>query len=86
MGLPFWRPPEGTSYLATYGASRASATPPPNCSGWPPPNDLSVILGVPAASGGHGLPVTLIRPPDTLIHAAWLPRPCCSSVMPLSLS
>jgi beta-N-acetylhexosaminidase len=26
MGLPFWRPPEGTSYLATYGASRASAT------------------------------------------------------------
>jgi beta-N-acetylhexosaminidase len=25
MGLPFWRPPEGTSYLGTYGASRASA-------------------------------------------------------------
>jgi beta-N-acetylhexosaminidase len=25
MGLPFWRPPEGTSYLSTYGASRASA-------------------------------------------------------------
>jgi hypothetical protein len=25
MGLPFWRPTEGTSYLATYGASRASA-------------------------------------------------------------
>jgi beta-N-acetylhexosaminidase len=25
MGLPFWRPPEGISYLATYGASRASA-------------------------------------------------------------
>jgi beta-N-acetylhexosaminidase len=25
MGLPFWRPPEGTSYLATYGASQASA-------------------------------------------------------------
>jgi beta-N-acetylhexosaminidase len=25
MGLPFWRPPEGTSYLTTYGASRASA-------------------------------------------------------------
>jgi len=25
MGLPFWQPPEGTSYLATYGASRASA-------------------------------------------------------------
>ena len=25
MGLPLWRPPEGTSYLATYGASRASA-------------------------------------------------------------
>jgi beta-N-acetylhexosaminidase len=25
MGLPFWRPPDGTSYLATYGASRASA-------------------------------------------------------------
>jgi len=25
MGLPRWRPPEGTSYLATYGASRASA-------------------------------------------------------------
>jgi beta-N-acetylhexosaminidase len=25
MGLPFWHPPEGTSYLATYGASRASA-------------------------------------------------------------
>jgi beta-N-acetylhexosaminidase len=25
MGLPFWHPPQGTSYLATYGASRASA-------------------------------------------------------------
>ena len=25
MGLPLWRPPEGTSYVATYGASRASA-------------------------------------------------------------
>jgi len=25
MGLPFWHPPDGTSYLATYGASRASA-------------------------------------------------------------
>ena len=25
MGLPRWHPPEGTSYLATYGASRASA-------------------------------------------------------------
>ena len=25
MGLPLWRPPEGTSYMATYGASRASA-------------------------------------------------------------
>ena len=25
MGLPFWRPPEGTSYMATFGASRASA-------------------------------------------------------------
>jgi beta-N-acetylhexosaminidase len=25
MGLPLWRPPEGVSYLATYGASRASA-------------------------------------------------------------
>jgi beta-N-acetylhexosaminidase len=25
MGLPLWRPPEGTSHLATYGASRASA-------------------------------------------------------------
>ena len=25
MGLPLWRPPDGTSYLATYGASRASA-------------------------------------------------------------
>jgi beta-N-acetylhexosaminidase len=25
MGLPGWQPPEGTSYLATYGASRASA-------------------------------------------------------------
>ncbi len=25
MGLPLWRPPEGTSYLATYGASRANA-------------------------------------------------------------
>jgi beta-N-acetylhexosaminidase len=25
MGLPLWRPPEGTTYLATYGASRASA-------------------------------------------------------------
>jgi beta-N-acetylhexosaminidase len=25
MGLPRWRPPEGTTYLATYGASRACA-------------------------------------------------------------
>jgi beta-N-acetylhexosaminidase len=25
MGLPLWQPPEGTSYVATYGASRASA-------------------------------------------------------------
>jgi beta-N-acetylhexosaminidase len=25
MGLPLWAPPEGTSYLATYGASRVSA-------------------------------------------------------------
>jgi len=25
MGLPHWQPPEGISYLATYGASRASA-------------------------------------------------------------
>jgi beta-N-acetylhexosaminidase len=25
MGLPLWSPPQGTSYLATYGASRASA-------------------------------------------------------------
>ena len=25
MGLPLWRPPEGITYLATYGASRASA-------------------------------------------------------------
>jgi beta-N-acetylhexosaminidase len=25
MGLPRWRPPDGTSYLTTYGASRASA-------------------------------------------------------------
>ncbi len=25
MGLPLWRPPEGISYLATYGASRAGA-------------------------------------------------------------
>ena len=25
MGLPRWQPPEGTSYLATFGASRASA-------------------------------------------------------------
>jgi beta-N-acetylhexosaminidase len=25
MGLPRWQPPEGTSYVATYGASRASA-------------------------------------------------------------
>jgi beta-N-acetylhexosaminidase len=25
MGLPLWQPPEGTSYLATYGASRSSA-------------------------------------------------------------
>ena len=25
MGLPRWHPPEGISYLATYGASRASA-------------------------------------------------------------
>jgi len=25
MGLPLWQPPEGTSYLTTYGASRASA-------------------------------------------------------------
>ena len=25
MGLPLWQPPEGTSYLVTYGASRAGA-------------------------------------------------------------
>jgi beta-N-acetylhexosaminidase len=25
MGLPLWHPPDGTSYLTTYGASRASA-------------------------------------------------------------
>ena len=25
MGLPLWQPPKGTSYLVTYGASRASA-------------------------------------------------------------
>jgi beta-N-acetylhexosaminidase len=25
MGLPLWQPPAGTSYLATFGASRASA-------------------------------------------------------------
>ena len=25
MGLPLWHPPESTSYLVTYGASRASA-------------------------------------------------------------
>ena len=25
MGLPRWLPPEGTSYLATHGASRASS-------------------------------------------------------------
>ena len=25
MGLPRWQPPNGTSYIATYGASRASA-------------------------------------------------------------
>jgi beta-N-acetylhexosaminidase len=25
MGLPYWSPPPGTSYLATFGASRASA-------------------------------------------------------------
>jgi hypothetical protein len=25
MGLPLWSPPEDTCYLATYGASRASA-------------------------------------------------------------
>jgi beta-N-acetylhexosaminidase len=25
MGLPLWSPPDGTCYLATYGASRASA-------------------------------------------------------------
>jgi beta-N-acetylhexosaminidase len=25
MGLPLWHPPDGPSYLATYGASRASA-------------------------------------------------------------
>ena len=25
MGLPRWQPPDGTSYVATYGASRASA-------------------------------------------------------------
>jgi beta-N-acetylhexosaminidase len=25
MGLPYWSPPEGTSYLATFGASRACA-------------------------------------------------------------
>jgi len=24
MGLPLWQPPEGTCYLVTYGASRAS--------------------------------------------------------------
>ena len=24
MGLPLWRPPDGTCYLATFGASRAS--------------------------------------------------------------
>jgi beta-N-acetylhexosaminidase len=25
MGIPVWAPPPGTAYLATYGASRASA-------------------------------------------------------------
>ena len=25
MGIPVWTPPPGTPYLATYGASRASA-------------------------------------------------------------
>jgi beta-N-acetylhexosaminidase len=25
MGLPLWRPPDGTAHLVTYGASRASA-------------------------------------------------------------
>jgi beta-N-acetylhexosaminidase len=25
MGLPRWQPPDGIAYLATYGASRASA-------------------------------------------------------------
>jgi beta-N-acetylhexosaminidase len=25
MGIPLWTPPSGTAYLATYGASRASA-------------------------------------------------------------
>ncbi len=25
MGIPDWTPPPGTAYLATYGASRASA-------------------------------------------------------------
>jgi hypothetical protein len=25
MGLPLWRPPDGTGHLVTYGASRASA-------------------------------------------------------------
>jgi beta-N-acetylhexosaminidase len=25
MGLPHWSPPEGTAYLATFGASRACA-------------------------------------------------------------
>jgi len=41
MGLPFWRPPEGTSYLATYGASRASAHAAAELLGLTPPRRLS---------------------------------------------
>jgi hypothetical protein len=41
MGLPFWSPPEGTCYLATYGASRASA------------QAAAELLGLPAPAGEH---------------------------------
>jgi beta-N-acetylhexosaminidase len=38
MGLPLWSPPEGTCYLATYGASRASAQAAAELLGLPPPS------------------------------------------------
>jgi beta-N-acetylhexosaminidase len=40
MGLPFWSPPEGTCYLATYGASRANA------------QAAAELLGLQAPAGG----------------------------------